>query len=48
MIVFCLFKEQIKKMGSHGLMGILVPECYGGAGLNTVALTFVVKEISRY
>lgn len=38
---------QIQKLGSLGLMGILVPERYGGGDLNTVSLTVAVEEISR-
>ncbi|KAM7249467.1 hypothetical protein ACFE04_008352 [Oxalis oulophora] len=37
----------IKKMGSLGAMGILVPTDYGGAGLDTSALSIAVQEISR-
>lgn len=34
-------------MGSLGAMGILVPTDYGGAGLDTFALSIAVQEISR-
>jgi alkylation response protein AidB-like acyl-CoA dehydrogenase len=36
-----------KKMGELGLMGILVPEVYGGAGLNYFEYATVIKEISK-
>lgn len=40
--------SQIQKLGSLGAMGILVPSDYGGAGLDTAALSIAVQEISRY
>lgn len=39
--------EQIKQMGELGLMGIDVPEKYGGAGLNYLAYSIAMEEISR-
>ncbi|XP_075238186.1 short-chain specific acyl-CoA dehydrogenase, mitochondrial-like [Lycorma delicatula] len=39
--------EQIKKMGDLGLMGVYVSEEYGGAGLDTLALSLAVEEIAR-
>jgi alkylation response protein AidB-like acyl-CoA dehydrogenase len=39
--------ETIKKMGQLGLMGVEVPEEYGGAGLDTLAYVLAVEEISR-
>ncbi|MBM4423605.1 MAG: acyl-CoA dehydrogenase [Chloroflexi bacterium] len=39
--------ETIKKMGALGLMGIEVPEEYGGAGMNTVAYVLALEEISK-
>jgi len=39
--------EQIRKMGELGLMGILVDEKYGGAGLDTLSLSLAVEQISR-
>lgn len=38
-------KEIFKKLGSMGLLGITVPETYGGAGMDTVAATIVMEEI---
>ncbi|CAH0548569.1 unnamed protein product [Brassicogethes aeneus] len=40
-------KEQIKKMGELGLMGISVPEELGGTGLDYLAYAISLEEISR-
>ncbi len=37
----------IRQMSELGMMGICIPEEYGGAGLDTVASTIVVEEISK-
>lgn len=37
----------IKKMGEMGLMGIEVPEEYGGAGMDAVAYVLAMVEIAR-
>ena len=39
--------ETIRKMGELGLMGMMVPEAYGGAGLDTVAYVLAMEEINR-
>ncbi|MFN0150249.1 MAG: acyl-CoA dehydrogenase [bacterium] len=39
--------ETIKKMGKLGLMGIPFPEELGGAGMDSLAYTIAVEEISR-
>jgi alkylation response protein AidB-like acyl-CoA dehydrogenase len=39
--------ETVKKMGALGLMGIEVPEEYGGAGLDTVAYALALEEICK-
>jgi alkylation response protein AidB-like acyl-CoA dehydrogenase len=39
--------ETIKEMGRLGLMGIEVPEEYGGAGLDTIAYVLAIEEISK-
>jgi alkylation response protein AidB-like acyl-CoA dehydrogenase len=39
--------ETVMKMGAQGLMGIEVPEEYGGAGLDTLAYVIALEEISR-
>lgn len=40
-------KEQIKKMGELGLMAIAVPEEYGGTGLDYLAYSIAMEEVSR-
>ncbi|KAG7200005.1 hypothetical protein KM043_014427 [Ampulex compressa] len=40
-------KEQVKKMGDLGLMGITVPEKFGGSGLDYLAYAIAMEEISR-
>ncbi|XP_033118920.1 short-chain specific acyl-CoA dehydrogenase, mitochondrial-like isoform X2 [Anneissia japonica] len=40
-------KEQVKMMGDLGLMAILVPESYGGAGLDAMSYALAMEEISR-
>ena len=37
----------IKKMGAMGLMGIEVPEEYGGAGMDTLAYVLAMIEVAR-
>jgi alkylation response protein AidB-like acyl-CoA dehydrogenase len=37
----------VKKMGALGLMGIEVPEDYGGAGMDTLAYVLALAEISK-
>ena len=39
--------ETIKKMGKLGLMGIEVPEAYGGAGMDTLAYALTMIEVAR-
>ncbi len=39
--------ETIKEMGHMGLMGIEVPEDYGGAGMDTIAYVLAMVEISK-
>jgi len=40
--------EIMKKLGPLGFMGMLVPEEYGGAGLNVLAYAMVMEEIARW
>ena len=40
-------KEQIDQMFEMGLMGINVPEEFGGAGMNALAYAVACEEISR-
>lgn len=39
--------ETIRKMGGMGLMGIEVPEEYGGAGMDTLAYVLAMIEIAK-
>ncbi len=39
--------EQIKKLGELGFMGMMVPEQYGGAGLDTLSYVIAIEELSR-
>jgi len=39
--------DTIQKMGALGLMGIEVPEEYGGAGLDTLAYVLAMEEIAK-
>jgi len=39
--------ETIRKMGSLGLMGIEVPEEYGGAGMDTLAYALTMIEVAK-
>ena len=36
-----------KRMGELGLLGIFVPEAYGGGGLDNVAYAITIEELSR-
>lgn len=40
-------KELIKKIGELGLMGVAIPEKYGGSGLDSLAYAVAMEEISR-
>ena len=35
----------LRKMGEQGLMGMLVPEQYGGAGLGYIEYSIAIQEI---
>ena len=39
--------ENVRKMGELGLMGLTVPEQYGGAGAGTMEYVLAMEEISR-
>jgi alkylation response protein AidB-like acyl-CoA dehydrogenase len=39
--------DTIKEMGRMGLMGIEIPEEYGGAGMDTIAYVLAMVEISK-
>ncbi|HET9553745.1 MAG TPA: acyl-CoA dehydrogenase family protein [Anaeromyxobacteraceae bacterium] len=38
----------VRQLGELGLMGIAVPEAYGGAGLGALATAVVVEEVARH
>ncbi len=39
--------ELIPKMAALGLLGIHIPQEYGGAGLNTVSAAIIIEELAR-
>jgi alkylation response protein AidB-like acyl-CoA dehydrogenase len=39
--------DTIRKMGEMGLMGIEVPEEYGGAGMDTLAYVLTMVEVAK-
>ena len=39
--------ETVARMGELGLMGVAVPETYGGSGGDAVAYALAVEEIAR-
>jgi alkylation response protein AidB-like acyl-CoA dehydrogenase len=39
--------DTVRKMGQMGLMGIEVPEAYGGAGLDTMAYVLTMIEVAK-
>lgn len=39
--------EQIKKMGELGFMGMMVPEQWGGSGLDAISYVLAMTEISK-
>ncbi len=39
--------EGVKKLGELGFMGMMVPEEYGGAGLDTISYVIAMEEISK-
>jgi alkylation response protein AidB-like acyl-CoA dehydrogenase len=40
-------KEQVKKMGELGFMGMMVDPQYGGGGMDTISYCIMVEELSR-
>jgi len=38
--------EQLRRLGEQGLMGLFIPERYGGAGLGALAFCLAVEEIA--
>lgn len=39
--------DNVKQMGELGLLGVIFPEEYGGAGMDTVCYAIAVEELSR-
>lgn len=39
--------DNVKQLGAQGYLGMLIPEEYGGAGMDMVSHTIVVEEIGR-
>jgi alkylation response protein AidB-like acyl-CoA dehydrogenase len=39
--------DALKKLGELGFMGMMVPEAYGGAGLDTMSYALAIEEISK-
>lgn len=39
--------ELVPKMAQLGLFGIMIPESYGGAGLDALSLALVIEEVAR-
>ncbi len=40
-------RQVVRELGALGLMGITVPEEYGGAGMGSLAVAVVIEEIAR-
>ena len=40
--------ELIPKMAEVGLFGIMIPQEYGGAGLDTVSAAIIIEELARF
>ena len=40
-------KELVTEMGELGLMGVMVPEKYGGSGLDMTAFTTAIIELGK-
>jgi len=39
-------KDAVAELGRLGMLGVFIPEQYGGAGLDNVAYALVVEELS--
>jgi alkylation response protein AidB-like acyl-CoA dehydrogenase len=40
--------EVVRELGQLGVMGVLVPEEYGGAGMDALAMAVAVEEVARH
>jgi len=43
-----LSRPVVAQLGELGAMGVLVPEQYGGAGMDALAMSVVVEEVARH
>ncbi len=43
----CFSREHWRKLAAMGFLGVLIPESYGGAGLNVLGLTVILEELNR-
>ncbi len=41
-------KEIVPQLAELGLLGIRIPEAYGGAGLDTLAYAMIIEEIAKF
>ena len=41
------FYDELKQLGELGFMGLIVPEEYGGAGMDTISYMIALEEISK-
>ena len=39
--------QEVKMMGDLGFMGVMVPEKWNGAGMDTISYSLIIEEISR-
>jgi len=39
--------ENLRKLAELGLMGVVIPEEYGGAGMDTISLAIALQEVGR-
>jgi butyryl-CoA dehydrogenase len=39
--------ELIRELGEMGLMGVFIPEAYGGGGMDTISYCIAIEEIAR-
>src|SRR5580765_8602834 len=40
-------RDIIKKMGELGLMGLIIPDEYGGAGADVISYSMAIEEVAR-
>ena len=40
-------KDSVKVLAENGLLGVQIPEIYGGAGAGMLAMVLVVEEVAR-